>query len=149
LTGAGRQFLRFGKFNAVGLLGAGLQVLLLYLLIERCNLAKVAATPITVEIAVIHNFLWHERFTWRDRECAGVRATITRFWRFHAGNGLVSLVGNTAVISALGECCHIPALPAAAAAIALCAPVNFWLADRWVYAAPTPLRCQNISFRPN
>lgn len=58
---------RFGRFNLVGLMGAALQLVLLDLLIERFGLPGIVAAPIAVETAVLHNFFWHERFTWRDR----------------------------------------------------------------------------------
>ena len=142
----GRTSWRFGKFNVVGAGGAALQVLLFYLLIRRCHLPGAAATLIAVEVVVLHNFWWHERFTWRDRIGAGMRGRAIRLWRFHTGNGLVSLAGNTLLTYALVDWLRLPAVPAAAAAIALCAPLNFWIADRWVYLSADR---QNISFNPN
>ena len=134
-----RGVMRFGKFNLVGLLGAALQVFLFYLLIRRFRLPEAAATLIAVELVVLHNFFWHERFTWSDREPAGLRQRAMRLWRFHAGNGLVSLVGNTLVTYMLVEWLGVPPVPAAITAIALCAPANFWVADRWVYVTPAVL----------
>lgn len=125
---------RFGKFNLVGLLGAALQLLLLELLMKQFHLPGVAAMPIAVEIAVCHNFFWHERFTWRDREEGGVWRRAVRLGRFHLSNGLVSIAGNTALTYWLVDQLRLPTLPSAVAALALCAPVNFLLADRWVYA---------------
>ena len=132
---SGRR-VRFGKFNAVGVLGAALQVLLVHVLMERLHLPGVAATPIAVELVVLHNFFWHERFTWRDRDPAGTLQRAVRLWRFHAGNALVSLAGNTGLTYVLVELLKAPVLPSAAAAIAVCAPINFLLADRWVYRRP-------------
>ena len=124
---------RFGKFNLVGLMGAAVQVLLLDLLVKQFRLSPAAAMPAAVEMAVLHNFLWHERFTWRDREPAGLRQRAIRLGRFHAANGLVSLGGNTLILYLLVEVLGAPALPSALAAIALCAPLNYLVADRWVY----------------
>jgi putative flippase GtrA len=87
-----------------------------------------------VEIAVLHNFIWHERFTWRDRAPAGPSQIVFRLCRFHAANGLISVCGNTAVTYALVERLHAPAPLAAAAAIVCCMPLNFLFADRWVFA---------------
>ena len=124
---------RFGRFNLVGLLGAAVQLALFYLLMGGCKLPETTATAIAVEIAVLHNFLWHERFTWPDRGRARPRQTVVRLLRFHAGNGLVSLAGNTLLTYALVTWLNFPALPSAVAAITFCAPANFLLADRWVY----------------
>jgi dolichol-phosphate mannosyltransferase len=112
-----------------------LQLLVFSLLIRCCRVA--VAAPIAVEIAVLHNFLWHERFTWRDRKYHAICERTIRLCRFHAANGLISIVGNTLLTYALAECLAVPALGAAIAAIALCAPANFWVADRWVFASRT------------
>jgi dolichol-phosphate mannosyltransferase len=121
---------RFGKFGAVGIAGAAVQVVLFTVL--RRWLPAAAAAAIAVELTVLHNFVWHERVTWRDRDAAGVWK---RLWRFHAANGLVSMVGNAAAVYGLTEI-GAPALAAQAGAIALCAPVNFLVADRWVWNRP-------------
>src|SRR5262249_23555886 len=98
-------------------------------LTRRFHLTGVRATPIAVEITVLHNFLWHERFTWRNRGQTSFR----RLCHFHASNALISLIGNTALTYCFTEWLRAPALLSAIAAIALCAPANFLLADRWVY----------------
>lgn len=123
--------MRFGKFNLVGLIGAVLQIALLTLLTRYAGLASVAATPIAVEAAILHNFVWHERFTWRDR--VGGSRVWTRLLRFHAANGIVSLGGNTVLMYGFVNLCGLPAAMSAIAAIGICALVNFRLADRWVY----------------
>jgi putative flippase GtrA len=89
----GRLCARFGRFNLVGLMGAVLQLVLLDLLMECFHLSAIAAAPIAVEtvVLVLDNFFWHERFTWRARP-VGVRQKAIRLWRFHASNGLISLV---------------------------------------------------------
>lgn len=135
MSGAARQCGRFGRFNLVGLLGATLQVLLLDLLMKGCRMSAVAAMPIAVEIVLLHNFLWHERFTWRDRSLVRLRQRAFRLLRFHFSNGLISLVGNTVLTYCLVGLFELPAHPSALLAIALCAPFNFLLADRWVYGA--------------
>jgi dolichol-phosphate mannosyltransferase len=125
--------MRFGKFNLVGLLGSALQVLLVWLL-TKFRWPAVAATPVAVELVVLHNFVWHERFTWRDRQLKSTRQRITRLWRFHAGNDLISLFGNTLLVYCLVGQLRAPVLPSLVGAIVFCSLVNFFVADRWVYA---------------
>jgi putative flippase GtrA len=125
--------MRFGKFNLVGVLGAALQLLLIWLLTKPLRLPAIAATPLAVEIVVLHNFVWHQRFTWRDRQLNNMREKMARLWRFHLGNGLVSLLGNTALIYLLVDCFNLPIIPASIAAIIACSLLNFVIADRWVY----------------
>ena len=126
--------LRFGVFSLVGALGALLQVTLFGLLTRGLRLPPPAAMALAVELVVLHNFVWHQRLTWRDRGVVGLRDRALRLWRFHIANGAVSLAGNTLLAWWLVEVLRFPALPSAALAIAVCAPVNFLAADRWVYA---------------
>jgi putative flippase GtrA len=127
---------RFGRFSAVGLMGAVIQLLLLYFGTKEFGLPSVAAMPVAAEIALLHNFVWHERFTWRDR---GLLRTVTpgeiaaRLWRFHIASGVISLGGNTVAMYFLVQRFEIPAMPAAIAAMILCSVVNFLATDRWVY----------------
>ncbi len=133
MSSARRQGARFGLFSFVGILGAILQIVLFALFTKRHCLTPVAAMPVAVELAILHNFLWHDRLTWRDRGVTSVRNRAVRLWRFHIANGLVSLAGNTILAYWFVEVLRFPALWSAALAIAVCAPANFLLADRWVY----------------
>ena len=65
-----QTFLRWVKFNAVGGVGIGVQLAALVLFRSWMKFDYLLATALAVEIAVIHNFLWHERFTW---ETGGLR----------------------------------------------------------------------------
>ena len=62
---------RWLKFNLVGGMGIVVQLLLLVGLKTGLHLHYLAATALAVEIAVVHNFLWHERFTWAERTGVG------------------------------------------------------------------------------
>ena len=123
---------RFSRFSFVGLIGALLQLLLISLLTKYFRIGRLAATLIAVEITILHNFVWHQRFTWSDRDPKSSRQ-IARLWRFHGGNGLVSLGRNTFLMYFLVERLKAPIVPTAIGAIMLCSLANFLLADRWVY----------------
>ena len=58
---------RWGKFNLVGAAGIFVQFGVLFLLKSGLHFNYLAATVLAVEAAVVHNFFWHERFTWADR----------------------------------------------------------------------------------
>ena len=64
LTG---QFRAWLKFNAVGIVGIGVQLLALTILKSGLKVNYLIATFIAVETAVLHNFVWHERWTWLER----------------------------------------------------------------------------------
>ena len=58
---------RWCKFNLVGAAGIFVQFGVLFLLKSGLHFNYLAATVLAVEAAVVHNFFWHERFTWADR----------------------------------------------------------------------------------
>ena len=60
-------WLRWLKFNLVGGIGIGVQFVTLLLLKSIFHFHYLAATALAVEAAVVHNFVWHEQFTWADR----------------------------------------------------------------------------------
>jgi putative flippase GtrA len=124
---------RFGRFGLVGVIGAVLQLMLVSLLTKGFGVLSTAATLVAVEITVLHNFIWHEHFTWSNRGPRSSRQLALRLWRFHAGNGLVSLAGNAVLMYCLVERLKAPVLPAATGAIAVCSLANFLIADRWVF----------------
>ena len=85
-------------FCAVGALGIAVQLGALDALTHVAGLHYLPATALAVEAAVLHNFLWHERWTWSDRTVRGKSASWTRLWRFNAANGGISMVGNLVVM---------------------------------------------------
>lgn len=99
----------------------------------RFGLHYLAATALAVEAAVLHNFVWHERWTWADR-LGDNRTPWARLARFHLVNGGVSLAGNLALMPLLVHFCGVPAVPANAVAVVACAAVNFAGADRFVFS---------------
>ncbi len=122
---------RFLKFNGVGAMGFLLQLGLLALLLHL-RAHYLAATAIAVELTILHNFAWHERWTWRDRPAtAGGR--IRRLWRFHATNGLVSLAGNLLLMRLLVGAAGLPPVLANLLAVLACALVNYAASDRFVF----------------
>jgi putative flippase GtrA len=64
---ASSTLVRWSKFNFVGGIGIAVQFAALFLLKTVFHLDYLVATALAVEAAVLHNFVWHERFTWADR----------------------------------------------------------------------------------
>jgi dolichol-phosphate mannosyltransferase len=127
----GRRWL---KFNFVGALGIGVQLAVLSLL-SSAGVWYLAATALAVEAALVHNFLWHERMTWRDRATPTLRHLLARFLRFQAANGAISLLGNLLGMRLLVGALHLPVLWASLGAIAACAALNFVVSDRLVFVS--------------
>jgi putative flippase GtrA len=122
---------RFVKFNSVGVVGFVLQLAVLATLLHA-GVHYLVATMVAVESAILHNFIWHERWTWRDRPSAG-RTRLARLWRFHALNGLVSLAGNLLLMRLLVGTLGLPAIVANTIAVLACSIVNYVAGDRVVF----------------
>jgi dolichol-phosphate mannosyltransferase len=90
------------------------------------------ATALAVETAVIQNFLWHQRFTWRDRPAHSAQSVV-RFVKFNATNGAVSLAGNLLIMRALVGQQHMNYAIANLIAVTICSLANFLLSDRLVF----------------
>jgi len=82
------------KFVIVGCLGFVLQLLTLSALTSLAGWPWLPATAAAVEAAVLHNFCWHERWTWSDRRAASTRHVYQRLGYFQLTNGLISVAGN-------------------------------------------------------
>jgi putative flippase GtrA len=122
-------FVRWTKFNFVGLLGIGVQLATLALVKSVFELGDFLATALAVEAAVLHNFAWHEAFTWADRRS---NRPLARLIKFNLTTGAFSLVGNTGLTRLLtGR--GLPILLADGIAVALCSTVNFFLNDQLVF----------------
>ncbi len=119
------------KFNAVGVLGFALQSGALFVLTHIAYpLSYLAATAVAVELAVLNNFIWHQRWTWNDRPTATKKETLRRLAKFNITTGLVSLAGNLALMSIFVGRLGLPIAAANLASVALFALLNFLLADR-------------------
>ena len=129
-----RLFFRWLKFNFVGGIGIGVQLVALTLLKELLRMNYLTATALAVEAAVIHNFVWHERFTWAERVHIGWRESFARLLRFNLTTGLVSILGNLLLMRALVGEAHLPYLAANGISIAVCSLFNFAVSEWFVFA---------------
>ena len=121
---------RWLKFNAVGFGGILLQLAALALLTGALRMNYALATTLAVEAAIIHNYFWHERYTWADRS-----RTRARFLKFNLTTGVFSIVGNLGIMTLLVGRLHLHYLLSNVISIAVCSIANFLVADRFVFDA--------------
>jgi putative flippase GtrA len=131
-TGAS-TLVRWCKFNLVGGIGVVVQFAALFSVKSVLHFNYLAATAIAVEVAVAHNFVWHERFTWGDRVQVSWSRSLRRLLRFNLTNGAVSIVGNLALMRMMVGQAGMNYLVANAIAIMLCSLVNFLVSETWVF----------------
>lgn len=128
-----KTLIRWSKFNLVGAIGMAVQLAVLALLNRWMAGHYLFASAAAVEVTLLHNFMWHIRYTWRDRRDDSTR--LSQLMRFHLSNGLVSMLGNLALMRILVDGARMPVLAANGVAILCCSLVNFCLGDNWVFAA--------------
>lgn len=124
---------RWLKFNLVGAIGFGVQMAAFAMLFGVGHANKLWATGLAVETAVLHNFVWHERFTWQHLPRGASGDVLARLLRFHAGNGLVSIAGNVILVKLFADLLHMNAYLSNVLAVAICAVANFAISERFVF----------------
>ena len=125
--------LRWLKFNAVGAAGIVVQLAALALLASGLGLNYLVATALAVELAVLHNFFWHQRFTWVDRASVGTRDTLARLLKFNLTNGGLSILGNLVSMCLLVGQFHLRIILANLITIAALSVANFLVSHRFVF----------------
>jgi putative flippase GtrA len=147
---------RVCAFYAVGAMGMCVQLATIWLLAGWGGLHYLLGTALAVEVSVMHNFIWHERWTWADRSTP-VRATsepdggtpvLKRLIRFHLATGLISLWGNVALTALFVAVFGAEYLLANVMAIAACSAFTFLAADRLVFRAVVPALLAIAAFGP-
>src|SRR4029079_105322 len=123
---------RTSEFISVGIVGFLVQTMVLATLSLAAHWPAASATVVAVEAAILTNFFWHERWTWRDR--ADGEPRWVRLLRFHVTNGATSLVGNTVVTVFLASQFGLTPVAGNLVAVVLLSVVNSLSSDRWVFA---------------
>ncbi len=142
MRSASRQIGRFGrrwptlhrwiKFNIVGAVGIVVQLAALKALVG-IGMRVQTATVIAVEMAVLNNFYWHLRYTWKDRSGGKFSETLRRCLRFHLTNGALSLAASWVPMGVLVQEVGLPLLMANVVCIAACSIMNFLMAEVVVF----------------
>jgi putative flippase GtrA len=123
---------RWGKFNLVGALGVVVQLGALAVFGRLAAGHYLLATAAATELALLHNFVWHLHYTWRDRRQDS--ALPAQVLRFQFSNGLVSMLGNLVLMRVLVQGARLPLLVANGIAILCCSVVNFCVGNLWTFA---------------
>ena len=142
---------RVAAFTAVSLLGFCVQ-LAAFAALTRARCPYLPATALAVEAAVLHNFVWHCCWTWRDR-VAGSAAWVWQLAAFNVTTGASSVAGNVLGMAILAGVLELPPLAAMTASVLCTSVANFTVSNRWVFrpaailavvaigpAAPVPAR---------
>jgi putative flippase GtrA len=129
--------MRWLKFNAVGAMGMIVHLSLLGLLVHVFKVHYLLATAVSVETAILHNFVWHRRWTWVERsDDRTTGPVIAAFLRFNLTNGLVSLISNLFSAYLLTGFWHLDPVLSNLLSLVPSSVVNYLLSDRVVFRLP-------------
>ena len=123
---------RWFTFSTVGLIGFGVQMVCLWLLAGVLHLDPVVAAVAATELTVVHNFIWHLRWTWADRPSSSIE-TFRRLLRFNVSNGGISIVGGAALMTLFVRGLSVHYLVANLISVALCSVANLIVSDVWAF----------------
>jgi putative flippase GtrA len=129
------SFIRWVRFNLVGAMGMVLQLSTLALFSRLAPGHYLYASAVALELTLLHNFVWHLRYTWRDRHDPS--GLLSQLLRFHLSNGLVSMFGNLVLMRVLVSYAQMPLLAANGIAILCCSVANFFVGNKWTFACDT------------
>ena len=135
MSWASDHAVRWLKFNAVGLAGFAVQMGALRFLWLTLGLHYLLATALAVEAAIVHNFVWHQRFTWKSDVWPGWTQSLRRFAKFNLGCGTISIAGNLVLMRWLAGEIGMPYFHASLISVIACSLANFILNDRLVFNA--------------
>jgi putative flippase GtrA len=122
---------RWLKFNTVGVIGIGVQLAALAVLKGLLRVPYLWATALAVEAAVLHNFVWHERWTWKGS--IRKQGMLNRLLRFNLTTGALSILSNLLCMRLLVGQFHIEYLIANLIAIAFTSLANFLVSELFVF----------------
>ena len=126
--------MRWVRFNVVGIMGFALQLATLSLLVEWAGLSPGPSVAIAVLVAVSHNFMWHERFTWPGLSREG---RMKRWIAFHVSTGILSVVGNIGLTALVMAATGRSVAVANVVAVAIMSVVSYGVSDRVVFRPPS------------
>jgi putative flippase GtrA len=123
---------RWGVFNLVGMGGFILQIGAIAFLTRTCGWSSIAATAVGLELAALHNFFGHSRWTWGERPAGTVHGWAVRYGRYQVAK-TASLLMNLVITILIVSFAHLPAELANTLAVLLCALPNYLVAERLVF----------------
>lgn len=119
-------------FVAVSTLGLAWQLALLMTLTQVFGVHYWIATVAGVQAAIVNNFIWHERWTWRDR-VDRARPWPVRLLRFTAATGTSSFVGNLVFTTLYVQALGLPLALGNLCAVGSTSVLNYVALDRVIF----------------
>ena len=126
--------MRLTRFAAAGIGGFVVQMST-FTALAATGVHYLVATAIAIEIAILCNFWWHERWTWRDRPSIAVFERGRRLMRFNLLTGITSILGSLLVTGALVEVAGFSPIIGNVVSVAALGVLNFVGCNALVFRA--------------
>lgn len=126
---------RFSRFLITGSAGFVCQIAALWLFVSVLSVNYVPATIIAIELAIVFNYVLHEKWTWHDRPAVTTRERLLRLCRFNTMTALTSIAGGVVITAVLVESFGLPPVAANIASVVALGLLNFAGADSLVFRA--------------
>lgn len=120
------------RYAVVSALGAIVQLATVVTLGHATPLHPTTIAFLSVAAAVLHNFAWHERWTWRSRTRHAGSAW-ARLAAYASSNGLVSAAAGM-IAAALITPTSVGAAGASVIAITAAGALNYWMARKFIWS---------------
>ena len=120
---------RLIRFGVVGLTGVGVNLVMIQVLYAHLHWSAFLSSALAVELSVVNNFVWNNRWTFEQRTVSPIR-----FVRFN----LVSLGGlliTSAIFTGLVQYLEVYYLVAQLVGIAAATGWNFFASVFWTWAS--------------
>lgn len=107
---------------------------------RHAQVAYLLATAIAIELTIVHNFVWHVHWTWRDRPVPAIDLA-RRLVVFNLANGAISIFGNLGLMAVLVDVAGVQYLLANLLSAIACSLANFAVSDVVVFARCNSTTC--------
>ncbi|MEO7156371.1 MAG: GtrA family protein [Vicinamibacterales bacterium] len=124
---------RLLRFALGGCGGFVVQVAMPAVLTQWLGVHYLVATMVSVEAAILLNFMWHESWTWRERVVSSSSDRWQRLARYNALTAVTSIAGTAFIVFILVEGFSLPPVIANLISIAALSAVNFVGANALVF----------------
>jgi putative flippase GtrA len=125
---------RWAKFATVASGGLVLQLSAVALLTRGLGWEAGMATALGLELAILHNFAGHSRWTWADRPAGGGRAVARRLAAYHVACA-VTASGTLGIVVMLVQTTGLTAEAANVAGIWAMSVANYLVSDLGLFRA--------------
>jgi dolichol-phosphate mannosyltransferase len=85
---------RFLKFCLVGASGVLVNMFFFWLFYKKLGIFSLFSSFLAIQIAVLNNFLWNDKWTWREKRKPGIEQFFIRLGKFALSSNLTSASAN-------------------------------------------------------